>query len=117
MGRVDRDVCVAASGSDAKIGWAAHVVDAAPAVQSEDAAVGGLTFIFKRQGSIGVRRAFNGLIPAPEIHAAGNPANGLDVNSSLRIDTVTRFQALHDESERGCPARDRSQCRQPLDMK
>src|SRR5205807_9040489 len=105
-------VCIRAARSYAKIGGAADVVGAGAACQAKEAAIVGLAFIFEGQSSVGVGRAVNGLRPPPEVYAAGHAADGFDVNRSLGVDTVTRLQALHDESEGAQASRNRSQLRQ-----
>src|SRR5262249_55120869 len=59
----------------------------------QDAAIR-LSFIFKWERAVRVRTAIGSLIPAPQVKAARNSTDGLDIDRSLRIDNHARLHSL-----------------------
>src|SRR4029077_16755710 len=53
-----------------------------------------LTFVLERQGPVGVRPAVRSLIPAPEIQAPRDSADGLDVDGALRVHSHAGLDGL-----------------------
>src|SRR5207302_2467375 len=102
-GSLHRDIRIAPSQRHPEVRRTPYVIVAAPAGQSENAAIVRLSLVFERQSSVGVGRAVDGLIPAPEVNAARNAANRLHVHCALGIDAVTGLQALDNKSQRARP--------------
>src|SRR2546422_768410 len=73
---IDRDIRIAAAGREAEILRSADIIGTPAVRQAEDAAVIGLAFILERQRLIGVGRAVERSIPAPQVHASGNTTDG-----------------------------------------
>src|SRR5207253_10981839 len=68
--------------------------------------------LFEGQSPVGVGRAINGLGPAPQVHTTRHTTDGFHVDRPLGIDSVTGFQALHDEGEGTQASGNGSQLRQ-----
>jgi hypothetical protein len=59
----------------------------------EHAAIG-LAFVLEGQRSVGVRPAVGSFIPAPQVKAAGDSADGLDVDAALRVHSHAGLDCL-----------------------
>src|SRR5439155_26781596 len=95
---------------------AADVARATSCREGEDAAIVRLTFIFEGQGALdaagAARWPIQGLVPAPQVHTSGDPADRDHIDAALRVHPVARLDALNDERQRTQPCRNGRELRQ-----
>src|SRR5437879_11321665 len=116
VGGIYGDVSVAAPWRESEILRAADVARATSSREGEDAAIVRLTFIFEGQGALeiagAVRWPIQGLVPAPQVHTSGDPADRDHVDAALRVHAVARLDALNNERQRAQPCRNGRELRQ-----
>src|SRR2546428_13433268 len=79
VGGIHGDISVAAARRDSEILRTADVARATSSREGEDTAVIRLALVFEGQGALdaagAVRRPIQGLVPAPQVHTSGDPAD------------------------------------------
>src|SRR5438045_5117572 len=89
VGGVHGDVSVAAPWRESEILRTADVIGATASREGEDTAIVRLAFIFEGQGALesaaAVRWPIQRLVPAPQVHTPGDPADRDHIAPALRV--------------------------------